>query len=393
MRKILPPLILSLLLSVAVTAYEQKEKIQVNWDGEWFPATILDLKAGKYLIRYDGYSSDADEWVDETRMRRAARPSPRIAARGARGSKSSYLKGVETMLSCAYHPGGRYLAAGSFYGTVKIIDTALFAVVGEVDLKRGKVTCLAYSADGSHYAAGCDDGAVQVRDHAGQGLRREIDGFSSVTGLALSSRGNLLAVSGSLGTNTDLNTVRLFDTPTGKMIIEVVRPVHYNTWYAQGLAFDTTGARLLVAVANAGKGVEMYDTATGRRLQKLPYAADINDVAFSPDGSLIAGAAGNGTIPVWTAAGRPHRTFTWGEDSTRRVVFSPDGKSLAAAGRGKGSPVRLYSLSDGKLLTSFGNDNPVGNALRFSPDGTRISVCYTVYGDAPETILLEEFRN
>jgi hypothetical protein len=33
----------------------------------------------------------------------------------------------------------------------------------------------------------------------------------------------------------------------------------------------------------------------------------------------------------------------------------------------------------------------VGNALCFSPDGTRIAVSYTVYGDALETIILEEF--
>jgi len=33
----------------------------------------------------------------------------------------------------------------------------------------------------------------------------------------------------------------------------------------------------------------------------------------------------------------------------------------------------------------------VGNALRFSPDGGRIAVSYTVYGDALETIILEEF--
>jgi hypothetical protein len=47
------------------------EKIQVSWSGVWYAATVLELGEGTYKIRYDGWSSDWDEWVGPGRIRLA----------------------------------------------------------------------------------------------------------------------------------------------------------------------------------------------------------------------------------------------------------------------------------------------------------------------------------
>jgi hypothetical protein len=47
--------------------------VMVEWRGTWYPAKVLDRKAGRYLIRYDGYDASWDEWVGPRRVR-LARP-------------------------------------------------------------------------------------------------------------------------------------------------------------------------------------------------------------------------------------------------------------------------------------------------------------------------------
>lgn len=50
--------------------YAVKDRIQVKWNDQWYPAVILKVKGGKYLIHYDGYESSWDEWVGEDRMKK-----------------------------------------------------------------------------------------------------------------------------------------------------------------------------------------------------------------------------------------------------------------------------------------------------------------------------------
>ena len=85
----------------------------------------------------------------------------------------------------------------------------------------------------------------------------------------------------------------------------------------------------------------MWNTATGQ-VAGSPFQigpggqGGVNGVAFSPDGSLLAGAYGNGTIRLWnTAAGQvagsPFQIGPGGRSGVNSVAFSPDGKRLAGA--------------------------------------------------------------
>lgn len=35
----------------------------INSGGTWYPGRVLSSKDGKYLVHYDGYGADSDEWV------------------------------------------------------------------------------------------------------------------------------------------------------------------------------------------------------------------------------------------------------------------------------------------------------------------------------------------
>lgn len=49
------------------------ERVEVEWQSTWYPATILQVQGNRYKIRYIGYGAEWDEWIDATRLRR--RPS------------------------------------------------------------------------------------------------------------------------------------------------------------------------------------------------------------------------------------------------------------------------------------------------------------------------------
>lgn len=45
------------------------DPIEVEWGGTWWPATVLDLNGADVKIHYDGYGANWDEWVPPSRIR------------------------------------------------------------------------------------------------------------------------------------------------------------------------------------------------------------------------------------------------------------------------------------------------------------------------------------
>jgi hypothetical protein len=53
-----------------------RERVEVLWEDDWYPATILEVRGAKYKIHYDGYDAQWDEWIDAARLRRRPTITP-----------------------------------------------------------------------------------------------------------------------------------------------------------------------------------------------------------------------------------------------------------------------------------------------------------------------------
>lgn len=76
MKRIVVIALLHLILSSFVYCqgkYAVNQKVEVEWKGKWYKATILKVENDGYAIHYDGYASSWDETVVPARIRPIAK--------------------------------------------------------------------------------------------------------------------------------------------------------------------------------------------------------------------------------------------------------------------------------------------------------------------------------
>ena len=147
-------------------------------------------------------------------------------------------------------------------------------------------------------------------------------------------------------------------------------------------AFSPCG-RLLAWQAR-GKGsatdlIELMDVSTGKVRRRLRWprlaffggggsAAIPAALAFSPEAKSLAAPCGDGWIRLWDlATGSEIRRLA---SFARQLVFSPDGRTLAAA---DDHVIQLWDLATGKRrLGDAPNQAPI-TAMCFSPDGKAVA--------------------
>lgn len=49
--------------------YAAGQKVEVEWEGDWYAARILQVRGGLFLIHYQDYGEEWDEWVEAKRIR------------------------------------------------------------------------------------------------------------------------------------------------------------------------------------------------------------------------------------------------------------------------------------------------------------------------------------
>lgn len=239
--------------------------------------------------------------------------------------------------SVAFAPDGASVAAGGV-GIVTVWDAASGAERFSL-AAPGLVFGLAYSPDGSMLVSA---GEALESWNAADGSRVavlgvELQGVSSVA----------FAVDGARMASGDRAQMIIWNTADWSKVF--VREGHGMFGY--GLAFSPDGAQLaeghFTAQSTSGSNdqVWMWDMADGEKLGYLEGCGG-NNVAFSPDGLLLASACLDGDVTIWrfpdgSSLGKMQ---TEAGLAVHSLAFSPDG-TLLALGLENGA-VEMWRVSD-----------------------------------------------
>ena len=303
---------------------------------------------------------------------------------------------TDRVTSVAFSPDGQTLASGSWDKTIRLWDVHTRTLKATLEGHTDYVYCVAFSPDGQMLASGSEDYSIRLWDvptgNALNTLWRHVGGIYSI---AFSPDGKFLASAG------EDKIIQLCDGRTGVAKTEFKG----HTGYIYTLVFSPQGRTLIsgdgllrlgfrptaVPVGEADRdnigNIMVWNMLAKRRQGAIKgQTNDVYSIAFSPNGTQIAGGGGlrftgrfasvgvqggrvtGGDINVWNIRTKKLKITLKGHmNDVYSIVFSPDGKTIASGSVDE--TIRLWDAVTGQHQATFTGHNGIVASLAFSPDG------------------------
>ncbi len=171
---------------------------------------------------------------------------------------------------------------------------------------------------------------------------------------------------------------------------EIGERVYYLAVHPNGQIISTG------ADSDSYQHITLWDIRSGKPVTTLygDCGCVFTNVAFSPDGSLLAAGNDQGAVWIWEwEAGKVVKILHLNASkypSIRYVQFDSDGSSLIA-GEQIGS-VELFDVATGKSLQSYDGQFEWITDVNLSPDGTQVAVAGRLSIDEKELVDHEKLK-
>ena len=267
---------------------------------------------------------------------------------------------TDWVFSVAFSPDGNTLASGYRDNTIFLWDVSTGTHIRTLSGHTHWVESLSFSPDGTTLASGSRGETFLWDVSTGKNIRTISGGYS----LSFSPDGTTLA-SGSSG------DIRLWDVSTGKNI----RTISGHTRSSGEFSPD----RNTLAIAS-GVDIHLWEVSTSTHITLTGHTDRVYRVLFSPDGTTLASVSWDGTIRLWdVSTGENIKTIPVHHYGI--VSFSPDGRTLAS---GSGNEIHLFDVSTGMHIRTLKGGHACNiRSLSFSPDGNTLAT-----GNSTATIFL-----
>jgi WD40 repeat protein len=157
-----------------------------------------------------------------------------------------------------------------------------------------------------------------------------------------------------------------------------------HSGFITDIAFSPDGK--LIASISSDNTIKLWRASDGLLVRTPKNAKEVFCLSFSPDGTLLA-TGGKGEINLWRVSdGTLVRALTGHRADVFSVAFSPNGRLLASGGTGK--TVKLWRVSDGHLMFTCRGHTGTIQSVSFTPDGK-----FFVSGSTDKTIKFWRISN
>ncbi|HKP81378.1 MAG TPA: AAA-like domain-containing protein [Pyrinomonadaceae bacterium] len=260
----------------------------------------------------------------------------------------------------ALSPDGKHLAVAMSRDTIEFFDVGTKESRRSFSIPKGPVGRIFFSPDESKLFTTNDDGNIYGWNlYDGQLLNFNNSHSSEVMSFSFSPDGKTLA------TGSVDRRVKLWDVATGTNLRTILGHGGWITaldWSADG--------RYLLSGDNDGL-IKIWDM----NVKELPIWPDqkpssVAATGFTPGNELIAvGRAPDGNLKLWNLSQGKLLSDLGAGEQVASAAFSKDAALVAVTVEPQ---VRIYSVATGKLISTLERRAENLYSLEFSPDGTKL---------------------
>jgi WD40 repeat protein len=242
-----------------------------------------------------------------------------------------FFSSVHSTFSMAFRNDGLRVALGGEDGTVSLWDVSSGKRLHDLGQLRGRIDCIAFDSDAKHLVAGSANGDVKI--------------WAATSGRELSELPRLPAT-------------------------------------VFGLTFNSVAAMPRLAMGSGDGMIRLWDLRSSKEALSIRVRSGLYGMAFSPEGSRLALAFGDGSIrilsgaPIESSAASEPAVQIRGNDSIYSAVYSPDGERLATIESVQGPigpfQVLLRDATTGRTLANLGLTSSESRSVSFDSGGKSI---------------------